>query len=270
MRIARVALAFALPWLASLAGAQEQPGPEPVPQEMIAGERLQPPGPSNRYVEAGIPDASRAWTGGDYERAVQILSEGKIGLPRLTDPQGAALLRRITSTENFAFHHNRDLPVQSRMEDYLKMCHWIAALLKLYGAEPAIAGVGPHQELAALMAFMLHGAALGVDLIDEFLPTVPKDDQYEIRMGGLKQMNSGLTGVFVAAEQTLGDRQTLSADDDLSVLLEAMESTLPRIKKVFPEEVRVELRKKLEADKARFSAPKDLQRLDAMIRELAA
>lgn len=44
MRIARVALAFALPWLASLAGAQEQPRPEPVPKEMIAGERLQPPG----------------------------------------------------------------------------------------------------------------------------------------------------------------------------------------------------------------------------------
>jgi hypothetical protein len=258
MRIARVALAFALPWLASLAGAQE-----PVAAQA----------PSNRYLEAGIPATSRAWTGADYERAVQILGEGKLALPRFADPQGAALLRRITSTENFAFHHNKDLPLQSRMEDYLKMYQGTAALLKLYHAEPAIGGVSPHQELAALMAFLLRGSALGVELVDEFLPTIPKDDQYETRMAGLKQMNSGLTGIFTWAEQTLADRQALSADlsaDDLSVILEAMASALPRTKKAFPDEVRVDLRKKLEADKARFSAPKDLQRLDAMIRELSA
>ena len=226
---------------------------------------------SNRYLEAGIPDASHVWTGGDYERAVQIFSSGKVSLPRLADPQGAALVRRMTSTENFAFHHNKGLPLQSRMEDYMKMYLGIPALLKLYHAEPAIGGAAPHQELAALMAFLLRGSALGVELMDEFLPTIPKDDQYESRMAGLKQMNSGLTGVFDWAEQTLADRQALSADlsaDDLSVILEAMESTLPGIKKAFPDEVRVDLRKKLEADKARFSAPKDVQRLDAMIREL--
>ncbi len=46
MKIARIVLALALPWIASLAGAQEpqRPRPEPVPKEMIAGERLQPPG----------------------------------------------------------------------------------------------------------------------------------------------------------------------------------------------------------------------------------
>lgn len=224
--------------------------------------------PANRYLEAGIPAASREWNGADYARAVRILGEGKIALPRLADPQGAALLRRITSTENFAFHHSKDLPLQARMEDYLKMYQGTTSLLKLYYAEPAIGGVAPHQELAALVAFLLHGSALGVELTDEFLPTIQKDDQYETRMAGLKQMNSGLTSVFVGAEQMLADLQVLSADDR-SVILAAMESTLPRIKKAFPEDVRVELRKKLEEDKARFSGQEDLQRLGAMIRELS-
>jgi hypothetical protein len=250
MRIARVALLLVLALLALGAPAAAQ-------------------GPSNRYVEAGIPAASRVWNGVDYERAVQILSEGKIALPRFADPQGAPLLRRITSTENFASYRNKDLPLQSRMEDYLKMYRGITSLLKLYYAEPAIGGVAPHQELAALLAFLLHGSALGIELTDEFLPTIPKDDHYEIRLAGLKQMNSGLIGVFVGAEQTLAERKVFSAED-LSVILAAMESTLPRARKAFPEDVRVELRKKLEEDKARFSAPKDLQRLDAMIRELSA
>src|SRR4051812_25488024 len=223
---------------------------------------------SNRYLEAGIPDASRDWSADDYERAVQVLAGGKISLPRFADPQGAALLRRITSTGNFALYHNKDAPLQKRIEDFLKMYQEAALLLKLYYAEPAVGGVGPHQEMAAVVAFLVQGSALGIELTDEFLPTIPKDDHYEIRMAGLKQMNSGITTIFVSAEQALADRQTFSADD-LSVILEAMESTLPKIKKAFPDEVRGDLRKKLEEDKARFSAPQDLQRLGAMVRELS-
>lgn len=224
---------------------------------------------SGRYLEAGVPAPSREWNGADYERAVQILGDGKVPLPRFADPQGAALLRRFTSTENFGLHHDKSLSLQARMEDYLKMYQATASLLKLYYAAPAVDGTAPHQELAALVAFLLQGAALGGELADELLPTIPKDDQYETRMAGLKQMNAGFTTVFMGAEQTLGDSRTLSAEDR-SVILRAMESTLPRLKKAFPDDVRVELRKKLEEDKARFSGPEDLQRLGAMIHEIAA
>jgi hypothetical protein len=224
---------------------------------------------SNRYLEAGIPAVSRAWSGTDYERAVEILSSGKIGLPRFADPQGAALLRRMTSTENFTLQRDKKLPMQTRMEDYLKMYQGSASLLRLYYSEPAIAGVGAHQELAAFLAFLLQGAALGAELTDEFMPAMPKDDQYETRMAGLKQMHTGMTQIFVGAEQALGDRKAFSADDR-SVILRAMESTLPRLKTAFPEDVRIELRKKLEEDKTRFTGQEDLQRLSAMIRELSA
>jgi hypothetical protein len=47
-----------------------------------------------------------------------------------------------------------------------------------------------------------------------------------------------------------------------------MTSTLPRLKKGFPPDVRIELRKKLETDKARFKKDEDAHRLDQMIGEL--
>lgn len=222
---------------------------------------------ADRYLQAGIPASTRVWSGYDYEHAVQILSEGKLSLPRFSDPVGAALLRRITSPTSFTLLRDDSLPMQQRMEDFLKMYQGTSALAKLYYAEPTAAGA-PHQEIAALLAFLIQTSAVGVELVDQYLPTIAKDDQYETRMAGLKQMNSGLTTVFVGAEQTLGEGQGFSPDD-LSVILEAMESALPKMKKVFPPEVRVELRKKLEADKKRFSRPEDAKRISSMIRDLA-
>jgi hypothetical protein len=222
---------------------------------------------SNPFLEAGIPAVDHEWLGTDYERAVQILSTGKVALPRLADPRGAALLRRMTSTTSFAFHRNRSLPLEDRMGDFLKLYQATSSLLKLYLAEPEV-GSGPHQEIAAVVAFLLQGSALGVELTEEFLPSIPKDEDYAARMAGLKQMNSGLTTVFVGAEQALRDRQNLSADD-LSVILEAMASTLPRLKKAFSPEHQIELRKKLEEDRAEFSKPEDAGRLSSMIHELS-
>ncbi len=86
-------------------------------------------------------------------------------------------------------------------------------------------------------------------------------------MAGLKQMHAGLTSVFVGAEQMLGDQRILTAADR-SVVLEAMASTLPRIKEAFSPEYRIEL-KKLEEDKARFDRPEDAARLGAMLREIS-
>jgi len=211
---------------------------------------------SNRFLEAGIPTADREWLGSDYERTVQIFSAGKVALPRFSDPQGTALLRRMTSTENFSFHRNKSLPLRQRMDDFLKMSREVPALLELYLSEPRIGG-GPHQEVAALLAFVLQMSALSVELSDEWLPADSKTNP-DMRMAGL----------FLSTEQMLTEQQDLFGDD-LSVILKAMESTLPRIKKKLSQDSRVELRKKLEADKARFSKPEDVERLNSMIRELS-
>ena len=218
------------------------------------------------YLEAGIPAPSREWTGGDYERTLQVLSVGKVALPRFSDRHGEAILTRLTSTENFSFHRNRTLPLQARLEDFSKLYQNASSLGKLYfAAATKDARLG--KEVAHLVAFLLHTSEVGVELLDEFLPTIPRDDKYAVRMDGLKRYQSGLTIIFVGAEITLAERNNFSADDR-SVVLEAMAQTLPRIKIAFLPDYRVELARKLEADKARFTRLEDIRLIDMMVREL--
>lgn len=223
---------------------------------------------SNPFLEAGIPAAGREWGGPDYVRTAEILGAGKVTLPRYSDPKGAALLQRMTSTDNFSLHRNKSIALSVRMEDFLQVQQGANSLLKLY-LNATVQGTDYKPEMARLAAFVLHSSALGVDLVEEMLPTLPRDEKYETRMAGLKQMNSGLTTIFVGSEQMLTPRNGFSAEE-LSVLLEAMARTLPRLKQAFPPEYRIELRKKLEADRVRFKADEDIRRIDAMIRELGS
>lgn len=49
---------------------------------------------TNPFLEAGIPATTRTWSGPDYERTAEILTAGKVALPKVSDPRGAALLQR--------------------------------------------------------------------------------------------------------------------------------------------------------------------------------
>jgi hypothetical protein len=221
---------------------------------------------TNPFLAAGIPAATRSWTGPDYERTAEVLIAGKVPLPKLSDPQGAALLRRVTSTDNLAAERDRKIPLSLRLQDLRQIQLGATALLQLY-LDAADKGGGYRPELAAVTGFLLHSSAQQVDLVEELMPTLVKDEAYATRMAGLKEMNEGLTTGFVGTEVMLSERNNFSADD-LSLLLEAMAQTLPRMKTGFSPEVRIELRKKLEADKARFKKDEDARRLDQMIAEL--
>ena len=219
------------------------------------------------FLAAGIPAVSRAWTGPDYQRAAEILAAGKVSLPRLSDPRGAALLGRMTSLENLALERDPKLSLQSRLEDFVPLQQGASSLLKQYLAAGARGGFRP--ETARLAAFLVRSSAQGLELVTEMIPTVPKDEQYAKRMAGVKQMNDGMTSVFVGCEQMLAPSNHF-APEDLSILLAAMAETLPRVKKTFAADFRVELRRKLEADRPRFKAPEDARRIDAMIAALGA
>lgn len=219
---------------------------------------------TNPFLEAGIPAATRQWSGPDYARALEILTAGKVPLPRFDDPQGAALLRRMTSTDNLSLQRDKSVPLTGRLQDFLQVQQGAGNLLSLY----LVAKEGDYRpELAHTAAFLLHASAQGVDLVEEMVPMLPKDEQYATRMEGRKKMDEGMTSIFVGAEQMLAEQNGFSADD-LSVLLDAMADTLPRLKKCFPPDARIELRKKLEADKARFKKDEDARRIDRMIGEL--
>ena len=196
----------------------------------------------------------------------ELLADGKTPLPRLADEEGQAFIHRLTSTENLSLYHNRSLPVDQRMDDYSAMMGGLSTIVQQYVAA-ANRGVDVHRELAGQMAFMLRSTAAGVDLIDEFLPTVPHDDKYPVRMQGFDRMKSGLSTIFDGAETSLSEKGFYSPED-FSLLLTAMAETLPTIDKVFAPDYRIELRKKLEALRAAFPGEKDTHNLQAMIDEL--
>jgi hypothetical protein len=222
---------------------------------------------SNPYLEAGIPASDREWHGADYARTSEILSAGKVALPRLSDPLGAALLNRLTSTENFSLARNRSLPIEARFGDYLAMQQGANEVLNLYIAA-TVRGEGKlTSEIVRIVAFSLQVSALAVDLVEEFLPKIPKDENYATRMAGLKQMYSGISTQFQGSEVMLGETNVYS-QPERSLLLDAMAGALPVLKKAFSPDYRIELRKKLEDDRKHFQSSQDLERLQAMIREL--
>jgi hypothetical protein len=221
---------------------------------------------ANPFLRAGIPAADREWRGSDYAAAAKAFGEAKTPLPRLSEREGRRLLERLLSVENFAFSHNKSLPFAPRMEDYLQLQEGANNILKLY-VNQAAKGEVLHKELIRMVAFGLRVAALGVEMTDEFLPTIPKDNKYEIRMDGFRKMRSGMTTMFVGAETSLSEGKIYS-QDDLSIMLEAMASTLPTLKSAFTADYRVELSQKLEAHKRDFKQKEDLKRIEQMLTEL--
>jgi hypothetical protein len=222
---------------------------------------------SNPYLEAGIPASDREWHGADYARTSEILSAGKVALPRLSDPLGAALLDRFTSTENFSLDRNRSLQIEARFGDYLGVQQATSTVLNLYLAAMLRGEAKVTAEMTQLVAFSLKASALGIDLVEEFLPKIPKDESYATRMDGLKQMYSGISTQFQGSEAMLGETNVYS-DQERSLVLDAMAGALPVLKKAFSPDYRIELRKRFEDDRKLFKSSQDLERLQAMIREL--
>lgn len=229
-------------------------------------------GPGNRaqktdvFLEAGIPSVDREWRGTDYKVAAEIFWAQKAPLPHFAHPLGAALLRRMTSVENLSFHRNRSLPVSVRMEDYLLLIEGVSSITEAY-IKVANQGRDVPQETAGMVALLLEVGALGMELTEEFLPTIPVDEKYAVRIVGVKKMQAGVAGMFAGAELSLAERKFYQPDD-LSTLLEAMARTLPRLKPAFPADFQVELRRRLEAHYGEFNRVEDMRRIEEMLAAL--
>lgn len=221
----------------------------------------------NPFIAAGIPASDRAWIGKDYADAFEAIHKGKSALPMLEDPQGNRVFLRLINEENFGLHKNKTLPVTQRLGDFLQLQQGFNSILKAYLAE-ANKGKKLHAEMAAGTAFTLHIAALGVELANEFLATIPKDETYQIRVDGMRKANGGLIISFSAVETSLGETKFYSPDD-IALILQAMHTTLPTLLSAFTPDYKLELTKKLTERKTQFTG-KDLSALEDMIKILGS
>jgi len=223
---------------------------------------------ANRFIEAGIPASDREWFGVDYARAAEIFASGAVELPRLSDDLGRPLLLRMTSLDNLRWQHDASLPLATRMADLQKAFLGVNGIMKLY-IDAENKGEHVDNELVRLMAFLLHAVAANFELLEELIPTVPSFNSDQARVDGLKKVHAGITTVFLGAEVSLSETSIYTADD-LTVLLEAMDATLPTLKKAFSTEFKTEMRVKLRADKARFNNVDDMQHIERMLAELSS
>ena len=130
-------------------------------------------------------------------------------------------------------------------------------------------GLKVHTELAQQFAFLLRSSAITVQLLDELIPTFPKDEKLPVRMEGLKGAYSSLTTMYAGAETSLSEKRFYSAND-LSLLLDAMAETVPTVKKAFLPDYKIELRKQMELHRAEFPRPQDKQDIQKVIDTLGS
>ncbi len=224
---------------------------------------------AQRFLDAGVPAVTRRWNGQDYIQAAKVFASGKAGLPRASDADGEAVLARMTSADNFAYDRDETLPLRLRMPDFMDLSQGSNDIFKQYLR--AAAAAHPEDwapELSRMMVFALREGAQLVELVDEFLPQMPHDSTYATRLQGLQHVRQGATSIFNGAEITLTEPNGFTHAQRLAVL-SAMAETLPRIKEALPAEYRVELRRRLDADRASFPEPAGRALIDDLQRELA-
>ena len=214
-------------------------------------------------TEAGGPSLDRTWTGDDYSLVADLIAAHTIPLPVYADPQGKQFLQRILSMDNLAACLDAKTPLTARMDNFGKVLGGVSKILDQYQTE-ANKGMEVHTEAAQLSAYALRTVGVGVQLIDEMMPTVPKDEAYNVHMDGIKKYQAGLISIFMNVETSLAQRDFFRARD-LTVLLDAMTETLPKVIRAIPADYRKKLAEKLEADKGMFPGEHDTKNIQAML-----
>lgn len=213
----------------------------------VSHPELRPPNDESlmldEYIEGGMPTHDRLWNGEDMARAAKLLEEMVLRdageLPRYQSQRSGEAFNRFTDDENLELYLDRSLPLQQRLPDALNYMQSSNQILKAYLAAFNEHAVGD-SELVELMGAQLRTLVVMCSLVNEFLPTLDKDDPtYPVRLDGLKKMKSGMATVVAGNLQTLTESQAYRSSE-LKRLIGYMEATLPNILPDLPDGSRAE------------------------------
>lgn len=186
----------------------------------------------SEYVEGGLPAPDRIWSGADLARAAAALTRiaqtDASRLPRYRSDRSGKAFARLTADENLDIYRDPSLPLDQRFPEALTYIQSTNELLKLYLAALNQGAVGG-GELVEFLGAQLRASVVMLGLVDEFLPTLDKEDPtYPVRMAGLQRMKSGLSSVVAGGLQTLSESNAYRTAD-LKRLVGYMEDTFPEI-----------------------------------------
>ncbi|MGM3274755.1 hypothetical protein [Ralstonia sp. 24A2] len=225
-------------------------------------------GQPSAYVKAGMPAPSRVWTGEDYAQALSVLQSKVIALPRYADHDGAAILSRMTATENLHVCYDNGVAAGDRYDGCLAISANVSRIILLYYATfPAHAVEQEQPETAALVAFGLFAKTSFLNVQKELLFALPRDNSYATRVEAVRRSEASFKTAIASAVKLFIQGNSFSAADR-SVVIKALSETLPTLLGVFSVDDREELRQKLVAARAKVDGAEDRARIDAMLVEL--
>lgn len=223
---------------------------------------------ANPYLEQGIASTDREWRGNDYRKLVQAIRNKKVPLPHLEDAEGARVLKQVCSVENLSFYRNKRLPIETRITDFMLLMSSVTQLSTFYYPE-IVPGDAIYEEMAMLISSLLHVSAAGIELMAEYVPTLPQDDKYETRMEGLSQFKRGCVTTYSGAVTSLLE-DSIHSDEGRSQILAALAATTPVFKTIFSEDTQTEMWQRLTAATGRLTEEADRKNLDLLLMHLKA
>ncbi len=197
----------------------------------------------DEYIRLGLPAHDREWGGADMARAAKILEsfgqQKYRQLPRYQSKRSGEVFARLTSPANLELFRNDGLPLESRLGDALSFYQAHNQILMLYLAAFE-KGDARATELVELLGSTLRMTVVMIELVDQLIPTLNKDDpSYPVRMQGLDRMRGGLATVVSRNLDSLSERSAYRVGE-LRRLIGYMQKTLPKIVPALPAASRAE------------------------------
>jgi hypothetical protein len=208
--------------------------------------------PSAQQPAPTYPAADRAWSSADYRDLAELIKSG-VPLPALADPFGQAVFERIVSLQNLELSRNKTLPLGSRIEEALTLLDRTKTLLVAYITK-AQSGSPYERELARLQVFLMAEASLLLDLVDEFVPTIKRDEKYEVRMEGLAKMRQGIRTIMAGAVESAGETSFYSKASTL-VLVQGIETYLPSFRPILTDQDRQDFSRRIGRQRGEATDP---------------
>ncbi len=161
------------------------------------------------FIALGVPATDREWIADDYERFISVIRtvsrDHPRGLPRFESEKSAAIMRRVTSEQNFASLHDRKLSLTNRLTQASAFTRATAAIAGIY-FDATIRGESFDRELVELLAFIVKVNLELWSLADETLATLTPEER-ATRARGLDMMRSGSAQVVSGSLTTFTEKQ---------------------------------------------------------------
>jgi hypothetical protein len=222
---------------------------------------------NDQYIGLGFPSYDPEWSGQDLTVAASKLktlaADNPDQMPRYASDKSGKVFARIVSPENLKLYGDKSLTISARLPQGLQYLQATGDILNMYLAAFTAGKVGG-DELIELFGSTLRVSDVMLELVDEFVPTIPKDDpSYQIRMNGLASMRGGLAQVVGGALDSFAEEKNYNVAMRLRLLGYCRE-TFPGIVTRLSAPSQAEVLQRLDS----MSARKDLGDLQAPMIQL--